>query len=577
MSPGTELNPTDLREYIRVLRVRKYQIATIALVLVALTMLLTLRQTPIYEGTAKVLVKPVLSATTSVSIQQQPNLDTERELVLSQAVAQRVQRDAHPGIPIDKLLERVRVQVVTDTEVMEVKYRDRDPATAARLANAFASAYVDFRTEQAIDQFQAAASAVQKRISGIEESGAALAKKIEASTNPSDRGALQAQRDTLVAQLGVLQQRLLDLQSNASIAQGSAEVVQRAEVPKSPVSPNKIRNAILALFAGVGLGIGLAFLRERLDDRIKTRQEVERRLGAPVLAAVPRAASWKRSGHPHLIMLTEPKSPVSEAYRTLGTNVQYLASQHPLKVIMITSSLGGDGKSTTSSNLAVVLAHAGKRVILVSADLRRPRIHQFFGVANDVGLSNALSGSLPPARVTREVGIPTLRLINAGSTPNDPAALLGSRQTAEFIGALKQVSDFVIIDTPPVLAVADASILAPLVDGTVFVMDAERSSRSALTQARNQLQNAGANIVGAVYNNFLPGQSAYYPYYQSYYYQYYADQDDGADGNGRKLRQLLSRKGRGEESGIAESNGKSRRPDDDAPVDFLAGRIDPHT
>jgi capsular exopolysaccharide synthesis family protein len=361
-----------------------------------------------------------------------------------------------------------------------------------------------------------------------------------------------------VAQLGVFQSRLLDLQSNASVAQGSAQIVQQADIPRSPVSPNKVRNGILALFAGLALGIGLAFLRERLDDRVKTHHEVERRLGAPVLAAVPRAASWKRGNDAQLVMRTDPKSPVSEAYRTLGTNIQYLASQQPLKVIMIASSLGGDGKSTTSSNLAVVLAHAGKRVILVSADLRRPRIHQFFGLTNDIGLSNALADAIPPARLTKDAGINTLRVICAGSIPNDPAALLGSRQTGEFIRALRQVADFVIIDTPPVLAVADASILAPLVDGTVFVLDAERCSRSALTQAKGQLQNAGANIVGAVYNNFQPGQSSYYPYYYSYYYQDQSDQDYSPNGNGGKIRQLLPRRSRSRGPDDSSPNGRSR-------------------
>src|SRR6266498_14715 len=294
MTTAPEQQPTDLREYIRVLRARKLEVAVVTIVLVAATMFFTFQQTPIYQGSTKVLVKPVHNPSGSVSLPQQPKLDTERELVLSQAVAQRVQRDTRVSSAIDTLLEQVKVQVVTDTEVMEVKYDDPDPATAARLANAFAKAYVDFRSEQALDQFQAAAAAIQKRIDGVQNSLATVNRKLHSATRPSRRDTLQAQRDTFVAQLAVLQQRLLDLQSNASVAQSSAEIVQRAEVPTSPVSPNKIRNGILALFAGLALGVGLAFLRERLDDRIKTRHEMERRLGAPVLAAVPRLGSWKR-------------------------------------------------------------------------------------------------------------------------------------------------------------------------------------------------------------------------------------------------------------------------------------------
>ncbi len=570
MTTAPEQHPTDLREYIRVLRARKLEVAVVTVVLVAATMFFTFQQTPIYEGTTKVLVKPVQNPSGSVSLPQQPNLDTERELVLSQAVAQKVQKDARVSTPIDTLLESVKVQVVTDTEVMEVKYDDPDPTTAARLANAFAKAYVDFRSEQALDQFQAAAAAIQKRIDGVQNSLATVNRKLHSATRPSRRDTLQAQRDTFVAQLAVLQQRLLDLQSNASVAQSSAEIVQRAEVPTSPVSPNKIRNGILALFAGLALGVGLAFLRERLDDRIKTRHEMERRLGAPVLAAVPRLGSWRRGDSARLVMRTEPKSPVSEAYRTLGTNIQYLASQQPLKVIMVTSSLGGDGKTTTAANLAVALAQAGKRVILVSADLRRPRIHQFFGLANDVGLSNALSATISAAKLTREAGIPTLRLINAGPVPDDPAALLGSQQTGEFIDGLRQVSDFVIIDTPPVLAVADASILAPLVDGAVLVMDAEQSSRSALGQARDQLENAGANIIGAVYSNFEPGPSAYYPYY-NYYAQYYSDEND-VGANGGKLRKRLARRPRSRTYRRGSLNGRPDGSTRSATEDLIGGQ-----
>jgi len=533
---------------------------------VAATMFFSFRQTPIYEGSAKVLVKPVQSAGSSVAIPQQPNLDTERELVLSQTVAQKVQQDAHVGTPVDILLERVKVQVVTDTEVMEVKYEDMDPATAARLANAFATAYVGFRSEQALDQFQAAAASVQKRIDGIKDNLTTLNRKIQSASDPATEDALQAERDSFVAQLAVLEQRLLDLQSNASVAQGSAQIVQQADIPTSPASPNLVRNGVLALFAGLALGIGLAFLRERLDDRVKSRQEVERRLGAPVLAAVPKVESWKRGEVAQLIMVNEPKSPVSETYRTLGTNIQYLASRQPLKVVMITSALGGDGKTTTSSNLAVGLAQAGKRVILVSADLRRPRIHNFFGLPNDIGFSSLLSNSVGLARTTIDAGIPNLRVICGGPVPNDPAALLGSRRAAEMLQSMRAVADFVIIDTPPVLAVADASIFAPLVDGTVFVMDADQSSRSALTQARDQLENAGANIIGAVYNNFQPGSSAYYPYYYNYYQQYYAED---AASNGGRFRKRRRRSLRDDSYGFAPMNGGSPGSNGPAKKDLL--------
>jgi capsular exopolysaccharide synthesis family protein len=200
---------------------------------------------------------------------------------------------------------------------------------------------------------------------------------------------------------------------------------------------------------------------------------------------------------------------------------------------MVTSSLGGEGKSTTSANLAVVLAQAGKRVILVSADLRRPRVHRFFGVANDVGMSNVLSEGLSVSQVAKEVGIPNLRVIVGGPVPSDPAALLGSDRLRDFIQGLREVADFVLLDCPPVLAVADASILAPHADGTIFVMDAQRSSRSALQHSRDQLENAGATMLGSVYNNLDPRKSSSYPYAYAYY-QAYLEEDRSASGRGSR-------------------------------------------
>jgi tyrosine-protein kinase len=534
MTPQHPDHQTDLRDYIRVLRARKFEVLVIALAAFVTAMFFSFRSSPVYEGRAKVLVRPVQNFTsTSVSLPQAPNLDTERELILSQAVAQNVRTDLHLPLSLDGLLAKVKVAVVADTEILVLKYDDPDPVMAARVANGFADAYVEFRTSQALDQFQAAAGAVQERINTVRDDIASINRSIESANDPTVKGSLQSQRDSLVAQLGVLQQKLVDLQAAGTALSGAAEVVQRAERPRAPISPQKARDGILGLLAGLGLGVGFVFLRERLDDRIKSRVELERRMGAPVVAAVPRVPGWRRAEDAQLIMRRDPKNPVSEAYRTLGTNVQYMASRQQLRVVMVTSSMGGEGKSTTSSNLAVVLAQSGKRVILISADLRRPRVHNFFGLRNDVGLANVLSDGITLSQVARDPGIPNLRIVTAGFIPHDPAALLGSQRAAKFIASLRDVADFIVIDTPPVLAVADASILAPLMDGTVFVLDAERSSRSDMIQSRDQLENAGGNIVGIVYNNFDPGQSTAYPYYSSYYYQYYGT-EEGPDGRSKR-------------------------------------------
>jgi capsular exopolysaccharide synthesis family protein len=211
---------------------------------------------------------------------------------------------------------------------------------------------------------------------------------------------------------------------------------------------------------------------------------------------------------------------------------------------LVTSAVGSEGKTTTASNLAVVLAQAGKRVILVSADMRRPRLHRFFGLSNERGLSGVLSDSTSVADAIK-APVPNLRVLPSGPVPSNPAELLASRRANELFGALRERADVVILDTPPMLAVADASILAPIADGTLLVINASRAGRSALEQVRDQLGNAGADIIGAVYNNFDP-EDLTYPYYYKYYNQYYATEDGAKNGRskirrGRKSRQAAGR------------------------------------
>jgi polysaccharide biosynthesis transport protein len=310
--------------------------------------------------------------------------------------------------------------------------------------------------------------------------------------------------------------------------------VQFATVPTDPASPDHLRTGILGLLVGLALGVGAAFLRERLDDAIRSHEELERRLGAPVLATVPRVAVWRRREEALLVTLREPKDPVSEAFRTLRTNLQFLATKEDLQILVVTSATAGEGKTSIVANLGVVSAQAGRKVVLVSADLRRPRLHRFMGTGNDTGLSLVLSDATPLWQASRDPHIHNMRVIPSGPVPPNPAELLQSEGMDEVLRQVREFADLVIIDTPPVLAVADASILAARADGLLLVVDAESASRSATAQARGQLENAGARILGAVLNNFDPSQAGAYPYY---YYKYYqasrVGQPGGSSGNGR--------------------------------------------
>jgi len=220
--------------------------------------------------------------------------------------------------------------------------------------------------------------------------------------------------------------------------------------------------------------------------------------------------------------MDQPKSAVSEAYRTLRTSVMFSALQKGGKTIMVVSATAGEGKTTTAANLAVSLADAGKRVILVSADLRKPRVHRFFGLENTVGLSNVLAGEVKPWEALQDPKVDNLRVMASGGIPARPAELLQSEQMGELIVELREVADFVILDTAPILLVTDALALAPLVDGVVFIADSQGTTRGAVAHARENLEQVNAPILGAALNNFDPskGRSYYYPYYYPYRSRY---------------------------------------------------------
>jgi len=230
---------------------------------------------------------------------------------------------------------------------------------------------------------------------------------------------------------------------------------------------------------------------------------------------------------------------VAESYRTLATNLLYSASRQNLELLLVTSGTSAEGKTTTTANLGVALAQTGKSVIIVSADMRKPRLHRFFGLTNEVGLADFLAGRAPLEAAAQETPIAGLRVMPGGPVPHNPAGLLAGPRAAAAFDELRAAADFVILDAPPALAVADASIIAPQADGTLYLMDATKASRSSLSQARRQLENAGADLLGAVINNFDATKAASYQYnYYSYYYEY-REGDDRGKGNGARHRPSL--------------------------------------
>lgn len=546
-----------LGEYVQVLRRRKLSIVVFTILGVAAAVFYASRQTPIYESTARVLATSVILQSASTGTVPSVNMETEQSLVSSESVIRCAQlildqkaftrapsltelnlvevcsAEALADVDLDRSLTRdLEVGAVPQSNVMTVSYLDPVPRSAQGSAQAFALAYTHIKTDQAVallDQLRAPLLKTQedltKQIAGVNKDIADLLAKqqedaqAELPPNPAD----QQQFLNLQSELTNLQQQLqnttLQLQGLDPSKINPPQVILPAQEPIDPVSPQVMLIGLAGLLVGLVIGVAVAFVRERLDDSLRERADLETALGAPVLAIIPKVIGWRRKQEARLVARDQPSGAGAEAYRTLRTSVSFLAMQRGMKTIMVCSPTAGEGKTTTAANLAWVLADTGRRVVLVSADLRKPRLHRFFGASNDTGLSSILAGEAQPWECIPDLGIENLRVLPSGPVPARPAELLDSERMADLLAGLSEVADFVILDTAPVLLVADAVALAPLVDGILFVADGSQTSRSAVLHSRDRLEQVGGNVIGAVLNNFDPRKSRTYRYYGYGYYR----------------------------------------------------------
>ncbi len=529
----------DLREVIGIVRRRKWVILFLTVLVTGGALLYSFRQTPIYASTTEVLVKPtsLQQGFQAVPATGLINLDNEKALVQSPSVATLAAERLGGGAVAGDLLSKLSVSEVTNTQLLQITFSDPAPAAAQKGAQAFAEAYLEFRRQQALQAFAQTAGGVRREIGSLQSQLRGLGQRLASTSAPADRQQIQNQIDLLNGQIALLQSQLAQL-SSPSVDPG--EIVAPANLPTAPASPNTLRDGLVGFIMGLALGVAVAFLRERVDDQIGTREELEAVIGAPTLAVVPRVPGWRKRDRAVLVSVKMPKSGLAEAYRTIRTNLQFIARSNDLKILSVTSPLLGEGKTTTVANLAVTLAHGGKRVIALSCDLRRPRLHRFFDLPNEVGLTSILSGQASVREAAQRCDVDGLRIIASGPIPPDPAELLDSDEMDDLLKQLRAAADFLLIDTVPVLAVSDSLIMAARSDGVLLVADAGSSGRSPMAHAREQLEQVGAKIVGGVFNNFDPSKSrSYHPYYRYYYaYQYRVDGDRHESQGRRQSRSL---------------------------------------
>ena len=290
-------------------------------------------------------------------------------------------------------------------------------------------------------------------------------------------------------------------------------VVRKADLPEAPSYPNKKRNVMLALILGLVGGIGMAFLIEYLDNTVKSEADLERRYGISVLGSDRSAEEFRGDRNP---CATTPLSPVSESYRLIRSSLLLSSAEKPPQIILLTSMDPEEGKTSTTANLARVLAQGEKKVLIIDCDLRRPRGHALFNVSNEKGLSSYLTGNCADIPVQAVKG-ETLSIMPAGPIPPNPAELLGSSKMAQLLKELRDQFDFILLDSPPIQRVADSLALSKAVDGTIIVVHYGKTTFDMLDGGMKKLTDVNAAVLGFVVNSKRRSDSRAYYGYSSYY------------------------------------------------------------
>lgn len=344
-----------------------------------------------------------------------------------------------------------------------------------------------------------------------------------------------------------LLQKMKEAGVSAGLKSNNFRIVDSARPPLSPIEPNIPRNLMFAVLLGLASGVGLAFLLEGLDNTVRTTEQAQAISGLASMGMIPLGSKSAREGaNPkrlviatskeavELVTQVRPQSQMAESYRALRTSLLLSNLGAPPKVIMVTSALPQEGKTTTSINTAVVLAQKGVRVLLIDADLRRPSIHKTLGMGPHSGLSNVLTGSTKlESAITRTAVLPNLFVLAAGTPPPNPAELLASANMRDVLNQLREEYDHIVIDTPPSLSVTDAVVLSPRADAVVLVIRSGQTTKQALRRSRDILTQVNAKVVGVLLNAVDLSSPDYYYYYeyQGKYARYYRDEDSQGHNN----------------------------------------------
>lgn len=495
-----------LQDHLAVLRRRWRLIAVCLLLAVVASLALSLSQTKMYQGTTSLLLQPQqATGDTSGAVMEPEEVSTQADVIASVQVARRVANELELDEDPQDLLRDVSVTVVDDKRVVEISALESQPKLAADVANAFARQYVDYIAERATDASTALQDSLNDALSDVERRLENVQDDMETASGDELEN-LQSREDDLVFQQNQLETQLSSMAASQATPLPGGEILRRAEPPGSPAEPQPIRAGLLGGVIGLLIGVGLAYVRDRLDDAVRDEQRLRSTLGGrPILGSIP-TSDAESTGR--VATLTAPQSPLSEAYRTLNTNVRFLlAAEHERQetgrgdVLLVTSAAPGEGKTSVATNLAVAASRVGLRVIVVDADLRRPAVAGRFGLDVPVGLSDLLADGGPAFPHLHEVGLDDLRVLAAGSTPPNPAELLASPLMAGILDDLARHADLVIVDSAPLLRVADSLELVDQMDLLVLVARRKVSRMRNVSASIDRVRQVGGNLSGCVLND----------------------------------------------------------------------------
>lgn len=540
----------ELRRYLALFWHFAWILILCTVVSITIALVVSLNTTPVYQAITRVLINeaPATKGTDYASLLTSERLaQTYAQLLTSDKVLSSVATTLNLALSPAQLERMITVEPVRDTQLIELKANDTDPVRATRILNTLVTEFIRENTILQGQRFLASKESLNNQMVNLDSRINALTDTLEGLSNSSADESERNRIESSLAQyrqiyssllLSFEQVRLAEAQSTSSLVQ-----VDEAKPPSRPIRPRTVTNLALAGIVGLLVGAGIIFLIEAFDDTLKGPDDVVRHLGLPVLALIA-----KHDKDVKVITAAQPRSPISEAYRSLRTNLQFTSVDYPINTLLITSPSPGEGKTSVSANLGIVIAQSGRSVVLVDADLRRPNLHKILELANRKGISTlfvqpklSLDGSLQPTAV------PNLFVLPAGDVPPNPSELLGSAKMFEIIGRVKDHADLVIIDTPPIMAVTDSAVLAPRVDGVILVVIPGSTNLGAAKQAVEQLRRVGANLLGVVLNEVAIDRSRYRYYrYKGYYYHYYNTkyyhEDSEKNGRGDKIKVSLGAK-----------------------------------